>query len=213
MQMIHPRGGRPLVPGVILASGWSQRMGRAKALLPAGPGGASFVRTLASTLRDGGIADILLAGRPDDDALRGEVSELGPGVRFVENPHARQGQITSIVAAVNVVDHPGVEGLLAVPVDQPLVAAATVATLIEAFAAGRPVIARANHRGRHGHPVVFARSLFEELRRADPALGARQVVRAHAAAILEVDVPDPYVILDIDDPAAYASVFGAPLPD
>ena len=46
MQMIHPRGGRPLVPGVILASGWSQRMGRAKALLPAGPGGASFVRTL-----------------------------------------------------------------------------------------------------------------------------------------------------------------------
>jgi molybdenum cofactor cytidylyltransferase len=208
--MTQVRGGKPLVPGVILASGWSQRMGRPKALLPTGPGGASFVRTLAAALRQGGLTDVLVAGRPDDHALRGEVSELGPAIRFVENPHAERGQIASIVAAVNVVDYPGVDGLLVVPVDQPLIAAATVATLIAVFAAQRPLLARANHGGRHGHPVVFARPLFEELRRADPALGARQVVHGHAADILEVDVPDPHVILDIDDPAAYARIFSAP---
>ena len=39
---------------------------------------------------------------------------------------------------------------------------------------------RAVHNGRHGHPVIFARAVFQELRHADQSVGARAVVRAYA---------------------------------
>jgi molybdenum cofactor cytidylyltransferase len=192
-------------------------MGRSKALLPAGAHGPTFVRRLAGALRDGGITDLLIVGRPDDASLRTEVealradvfdAALGADVRYVENHHAEDGQISSIIAAVNVVDHPGVRGLLVMPVDQPLLTPQTVATLLEAFSRVRPPIARATHGGRHGHPVVFAAAIFGELRHADPGVGARVVLRAHASAILDVEVPDEGVLIDVDDPDDYARVFG-----
>ena len=185
-------------------------MGRSKALLPAGAGGPTFVKRLADALREGGITDILVVGRPDDGPLRDEVATLGADVRYVENRRSHEGQISSIVAAVNAVDRPGVQGLLVVPVDQPLVTSATVAQLLEAFARLRPPIARAAYQGRHGHPVVFGPGVFGEIRRADPALGARSVVRAHGTDVLDVDVPDEAVLIDVDDPEAYARVFGIP---
>jgi molybdenum cofactor cytidylyltransferase len=58
----------------------------------------------------------------------------------------------------------------------------------------------------HGHPVIFDRSLFDELRSADPALGAKSVVRAHAAEILNLRIDDPGAFLDIDTPEVYARV-------
>ena len=148
----------------------------------------------------GGIADVLVVGRPDDRALQAEVATLAGGVRFVDNHHADEGQISSIVAAVDVVDHPGVRGLLVVPVDQPLITAATVAALLAAFERKAPAVARATYQGRNGHPVLFAASLFGDLRRADRALGARAVVRGHADETVQVEVPDANVLVDIDDP-------------
>jgi molybdenum cofactor cytidylyltransferase len=109
-------------------------------------------------------------------------------------------------------DRPGVEGLLVLPVDQPLVTPETVAALLAGFRRVRPPVARATHGGAHGHPVVFAHSVFDELRRVEPASGARAVVRAHGLSVLDVDVPDEGVLLDIDDPEEYARVFGVSPP-
>ena len=186
-------------------------MGRSKALLPAGSSGPTFVRQLADRLRAGGITDVLIVGRPTDLPLRAEVGSLGEDVRFIENHHADDGQISSIVAAVNAVDHPGIQGLLVVPVDQPLIASATVAALLEAYRQARPPIARATFQGRHGHPVVFGPTVFGELRRADREVGARVVLRGHAGSILDVEVPDEGVVIDVDNAEDYARVFGAPL--
>jgi molybdenum cofactor cytidylyltransferase len=52
--------------------------------------------------------------------------------------------------------------------------------------------------GRHGHPVIFGRELFDELQRADPAYGAKPVVRAHAAEMIEVPIDDEGAFTDID---------------
>ena len=185
-------------------------MGQPKAFLPAGPG-HTFLSRLAGVLRAGGITDLLVVGRPEDAALRIAVQALGPGVRYVENPHADAGQISSIVAAVGVADRPGVLGLLVVPVDQPLLKVATIQTLLGAFRRMQPLVARATHGGRHGHPVVFGASVFEELCRVDPAIGARAVLRAHADAILDVEVDDEGTLIDVDDPATYERLFGSRL--
>jgi CTP:molybdopterin cytidylyltransferase MocA len=41
------------------------------------------------------------------------------------------------------------------------------------------------------------------LRRADPAVGAKSVLRAHAASVLEVAVDDENVLRDFDTPDDY----------
>ena len=57
--------------------------------------------------------------------------------------------------------------------------------------------------GDHGHPVLIDRSLFDPLRHADPRLGAKEVVRAHASSIGDVEVDDDGAFTDIDTPVEY----------
>jgi CTP:molybdopterin cytidylyltransferase MocA len=196
---------------VILAAGQSSRMGQPKALLLTGPGGPSFVRRLAAALLEGGVADVIVVGRPDDRALEAEVQSIGTGVRFVVNAHADMGQLSSVIAGVNAADRPGVHGVLVTPVDTPLVLPGTVRALLTAFASTRAAIVRATYQGQHGHPVIFGRSVFDALRHADPAVGAKAVVRAHASDLIDLEVDDPGVLHDIDGPDDYARVFNRPV--
>jgi CTP:molybdopterin cytidylyltransferase MocA len=203
---------RGMVPGLVLAAGRAARMGRSKALLPCDRSGSTFVHHLVASLRAGGVEDVLVVGRPDDDALRLEVEGLRPGgapaARFVPNPHADLGQLSSVLAGLNVADRPGVGGVLVCPVDVPLVSPGSVSALLSVFRSTAAPIVRAVCGGRHGHPVIFSRAVFDELRRADPAVGAKAVLRAHAAAIADVEVDDPAVLADIDTPEDYARIFG-----
>ena len=179
------------------------RMGRSKALLPFPPTNRTFVAQIAATLLAGGVADALVIGRPDDDALRAEVEGLAAPVRFVGNPRADAGgQLSSVIAGLNAADRPGARAILVTPVDLPFITAETVAALLAAFSAGRAPIVRATHAGRHGHPVVFGRAVFDALRHADPALGAKAVLRAHP--VLDLEVSDAAVLNDIDTREDYA---------
>jgi molybdenum cofactor cytidylyltransferase len=90
----------------------------------------------------------------------------------------------------------------------PLFTPATVARVLAAFrATGAPVVRPASG-GRHGHPVLFARAIFDELRRADLSAGARIVVRAHAREIVDVAVDDRGAFVDIDTPDDYRQWIG-----
>lgn len=199
-----------MVPALILAAGESSRMGRAKALLASPTAGVSFLEQLASALRSGGVADVIVIGRPDDTALQDSAARLDPPVRLVHNPHAHMGQLSSVIAGLNVADRPGTRGILVAPVDVPLVTGDTITALLAAFAATLAPIVRPVHHGRHGHPVVFARAVFDELRHADPSRGARAVVSAHESTLVNVEVDDPGVLVDIDTPEDYARTFGRP---
>jgi molybdenum cofactor cytidylyltransferase len=190
-----------MIPGVILAAGRSTRMGRAKALLAVPGGEATFVSRVAHVLLAGGAADILVVGRPDDQPLREEIDRIGGRVQFIENPRADAGQLSSLIAGLNAADHPGIRALLVTPVDLPLIRPATVAALLAAFSSSARAVARVTCGGRHGHPVIFGRAVFDALRRADPEAGAKAVVRAHP--VLNVEVDDPGVLQDIDTPDDY----------
>lgn len=195
-----------MVPGIVLAAGASSRMGRPKALLPCGDAGVTFVASVILALREGGIDDVLVVGRAGDGALRLEVETRGG--RFVENPRPDDGQLSSLVAGLNVADHPGVRAVLVTPVDVPMISKRTVAALLGAFNESSAPIVRAVYRGRHGHPVIFSRAVFPELRRADASVGARAVVHAHAGGTIDVEVDDAGVVTDVDTLGDYERLFG-----
>ena len=108
------------------------------------------------------------------------------------------------VAGLDAVDRPGVDAVLVTLVDVPLVRPATVRRLLAEYEARRAPIVRPARGDEHGHPVIFRRELFEEFRRADPAVGAKAVVRAHAASIVDLAVDDAGAFADIDTPDDYA---------
>jgi CTP:molybdopterin cytidylyltransferase MocA len=190
-----------MIPVVILAAGRSERMRRSKALLPIGESGDTFIARLISTFRTAESDDVIVVLRPDDVLLRTAVEY--DGARIVENPDADRGQLSSVITGLDAVDRPGVNAILVMPVDIPLVRVETIRAVKAAFLASAAPVARAVHEGRHGHPVIFARRVFDELRRADPHTGARAVVHAHAPDLLNVEVDDPGILRDVDTPDDY----------
>ena len=90
--------------------------------------------------------------------------------------------------------------------------ASTVRAVLDGYRRTGAPLVRPEREGRHGHPVVFDRSLFDDLRRADPQRGAKPVVRAHAAEGLELPVGDDGAFEDVDTPEDYERAFGRPLP-
>jgi molybdenum cofactor cytidylyltransferase len=99
---------------------------------------------------------------------------------------------------------------MVLPVDIPSVKAATVQSLCDAFDRGADPIVRAVYRGRHGHPVIFRRPVFAELRAADLSVGAREVLRRDPARVCEVAVDDPGVLRDVDVPDDYRRLVDEP---
>jgi molybdenum cofactor cytidylyltransferase len=75
--------------------------------------------------------------------------------------------------------------------------------VIEAWHRSRAPIVRPAIGDRHGHPVLFDRAVFEELRRAPANVGAKAVVRAHEQEIENVQVSDEGCVVDIDTPLDY----------
>ena len=56
---------------------------------------------------------------------------------------------------------------------------------------------------RHGHPLLIDRSLFDAIRHADPAAGAKPIIRANASAAGDVVVDDDGAFADADTPEDY----------
>lgn len=172
-------------------------------MLPAG--GRTFVRRILETLRDAGVPDAVVVVRPGQDDVIAEIAAAGFG-RVVPNLRAHDGQLSSLIVGLDAVDAAGVVAALVTLVDVPLLHALTVRRLCDRAATSSASILRAVHHGRHGHPVIFKRALFEALRHADPALGAKAVM--HATSVEDVEVEDPNIADDIDTPADYARIFG-----
>jgi molybdenum cofactor cytidylyltransferase len=191
-----------MVVGIVLAAGASSRMGRPKALLPVGAG--LFVTRVCATLLEAGVDDLVVVAGPEHEAIAAALAAAGLPARVVENRRRDEGQLTSVLAGLAVADRPGVDAVLVHLVDVPLVRADTVRAVLDAFTRTRAPVVRPEVSGRHGHPVLFARRVFDDLRRADAAVGAKAVVRAHAAEVRDVAVDDEGACRDVDTPEEYA---------
>ena len=203
-----------MIPGVVLAGGASSRMGgRPKALLPMGHSDETFLARIVSAMREGGVDDVVVVAGDHLEVIVSAAELMAPPVRVLHNPASERGQLSSLLVALDAIDDPGVRGMLVTLVDLPLVSPATVRAVLDGYRrSGAPIVRPARH-GRHGHPVLFDRSLFDELRCADPEQGAKPIVRAHATDGVEIEIDDEGAFADVDTPDDYQRVFGVPLPE
>jgi molybdenum cofactor cytidylyltransferase len=185
-----------LLAAVILSAGASSRMGRPKALLPYREG--TFLEHLIEVTRDPRIGVTRVVLGAGAEVIRA-IAKLDSSIVAL-NSAWEQGQLSSICAGLRSLDGVDIDGIVLCPVDHPLVSALLVNELVERFYSGKKSIVLPTYKGRRGHPVIFSKALFSELLAAPEDMGARAVVWAHAADVLEVPTDEEGVILNINDP-------------
>jgi molybdenum cofactor cytidylyltransferase len=180
---------KPAVPiaCAILAAGQGTRFGEPKAEATL-PSGERFLDAVVRVATEAGLAPIVSVVQPS-------VVVPAPAV-IVTNSQPRREQSASLRLALAHLANDAAHAMIMWPVDHPFVLLSSVLALIDAFKRTRAPIVLPVFEGRRGHPVLFARSVWQDLMTATG--GARTVVHAHAEHVIEVEVPDEGVTRDVD---------------
>lgn len=192
-----------MIGAIVLAAGRSSRMGRPKAALPLGRSGDTVLSRGVGSLLAAGVPRVVVVAGAHPEPVRDAVGHHDSRVTIVDHPGWRDGQLSSLLRGLDALETPVLEAVLMTLVDVPLVAPDTTRRLMRAWRQSAAPIVRPARGEDHGHPVLFDRRLFSELRAADPARGAKPVVHAHAHELLNVPVADEGAFLDLDTPEDY----------
>jgi CTP:molybdopterin cytidylyltransferase MocA len=193
-----------MTSAIVLAAGLSTRMGgRPKGLLVL-DNDDTFVTRIIRTFNVAGIDDVVVVVGHEADQVGAVVERSGLSARTTLNVRYKEGQLSSIHAGLKLADRPDVDAVFLALVDAPLFHASTVRALLERFERTHaPIVRAVRGRDEHGHPVLISRALFTSLWQADPARGAKPIVRGHASPEGDVVVDDPGAFIDIDTPEDY----------
>jgi molybdenum cofactor cytidylyltransferase len=205
------------VAGIILAAGESRRMGFPKALLRYRD--ETFLDTLIGLFAARCQPVIVVLGAQSDRIREGTLRAAS----FVINADYQRGQTSSMQCGLRAVP-PGAESVLFTLVDHPAVTGDTLDALLRGRssesvpmsgdAAGMTtsyLVRVPRYQGRRGHPIWFGRELIAEFLGLPDNGAAREIVRGHSSHTEFLDVDDPGILADIDDPAAYGRLTGAAL--
>ena len=66
------------------------------------------------------------------------------------------------------------------------------------------------YRGKHGHPVCASPAIAKEILALPASAQARDVVHRHVPDTLYVDVDDPGILTDVDNPERYRTLTAEP---
>src|SRR5262245_43302983 len=100
-----------MFPAIVLAAGKSSRMGSPKALLKL-PNGETFLTQVVRTFVDAGVDDVVVVLGHEALAIAQAFAHEDLPARLVENRAFESGQLSSVLAGLNVVDKPGVTAAL-----------------------------------------------------------------------------------------------------
>ena len=186
---------------LVIAAGFSRRFGSDKRVYA-----MKHEPLLIASLRPYRVAfaNVAVVVRSSDSALTQLIDQRLGRQRpiIVPTDHAHLGMAASIADGIRaVVDWDYVFLGLG---DMPYVRPDTLATLKLTMDAARldkePRIVVPMYADTAGHPVGFSREFFAELIALTGDRGARSIVDAHSRDVRRIDVDDPGVITDIDQP-------------
>lgn len=193
-----------MIAGLILAAGESSRMGTDKALLLYR--GRTFLEHILATLHNAGIEQltVVLGHHADEIQLAAKLT----GTEVVVNQDYRRGQTSSLQAGLRALDRPAIQAVVLCLVDHPAVSTEVIRKLVAAFEQSAAPVVIPTYQGQRGHPALISRALFAELLALSTNEGANTVIRKYRNSTQFVEVDDPGVLIDVDDPESYRRLNG-----
>jgi molybdenum cofactor cytidylyltransferase len=189
-----------VIAAVILAAGFSRRMGQAKLLMLLD--GRAIVRHAVEAVLSGGVDSVWVVSGPAVEAI--EAALAGLDVQIVVNPSPEDGQGGSVRAGIAALPASADSALIALG-DQPMLPPSIIPALLAARRTSDKPIVAPRYRDGQGNPVLFKREIFPELLRLDGDQGARGIIQKDPARVEWVDL-DLAMPPDVDTPGDYEKI-------
>jgi molybdenum cofactor cytidylyltransferase len=147
------------ISGLVLGAGASTRLGQPKQLLPFR--GTTLLDWIVGQARRAPALDeiVVVLGRAADE-IRQRV-DFGDA-KVIDNPVFGEGCASSYRAGIGAIDAKS-DAIMILLGDQPGITVEIIDRVAEVFRQDRPQIVLASYRGRKGHPMLFAKPLFDKL--------------------------------------------------
>lgn len=185
------------IVGVVLGAGRSSRFGTPKQLLPFGD-----TTMLGQVVRNANASSldrvVVVLGRASGE-LRGSV-DFGRAV-VVDNTAYGTGCASSLLAGMDAAGE-DCEAFVLLLGDQPGVRAEFVDAVLSEWRSSRPWASVTSYGGELGHPFVFAREAFEQLRGLHGDKAVWKLIEAYPQRVHQVEIESP-LPPDVDTPEDY----------
>jgi len=192
---------RPKIGAVVLAAGRSQRLGVPKQLLLYE--GEPLLRRAVLAVRDSGAAPVVVVLGAEADRIAPVLGDIRV-VRTITNYNWTTGLASSLAVGIKALLEAGdSDGVLVTLADQPLVDAASLGKLLDAFSDEHRIVASA-YNGIIGVPAIFAQEHLTELMALTGDAGAGSWLRSRADTV--TSIPLSAAATDVDTPSEAAEL-------
>ncbi|MCT8977545.1 molybdenum cofactor cytidylyltransferase [Clostridium sp. CX1] len=187
-----------MISAIILASGFSNRMGENKLLLPYRD--KPIIEHVIDVVLSCNFNDIVLICKDS------YVLNLGKrkGIKTIINKSSEKGQSEAVKLGIK--DSITSSGYMFFTGDQPLIQAELIKLLLVKFEENKDLIIIPKYNYRRGSPVIFPNKYKEELLKLEGDIGGRAVINNHKNEIAFVDITDKYFFFDVDTPEDYETL-------
>ncbi|MFA6849256.1 MAG: DVU_1551 family NTP transferase [Selenomonadaceae bacterium] len=181
------------IVGLIVAAGYSSRMGAFKPLLPFGD--KTIIETAVTSLRQGGIQDIRVVTGYQAEKLN---TLLGrPDVKVINNPNYATGMFSSVFAGLESME-PDIEGFLMLPGDNPLIRRRSIKDVLQMYRKTSAAVVYPAFCGMRGHPPLISAKCFSAIRHNNGNGGLKVILDKFDDDAVDVVVADQGSLIDID---------------
>ncbi len=185
------------IVGVVLGAGRSSRFGTPKQLLPFGD--APMLGQVVRNANASGLDRVVLVLGRASEELRGSV-DFGRAV-VVENTAYGTGCASSLLAGMDAAGE-DCEALVLLLGDQPGVRTEFIDLVLAEWRRKRPWASVTSYGGELGHPFVFARAAFDDLRGLHGDKAVWKLIEAYPERVHRVAIEAP-LPPDVDTPEDY----------
>ncbi|MDI6884009.1 MAG: nucleotidyltransferase family protein [Hadesarchaea archaeon] len=191
-----------MVGVVILAAGESQRMGEPKLLMEIK--GKRMIEWVIDSF-SGAVDDLVVVLGHKPENLIPTLEKLG--TRWTVNKNYREGMVSSFKEGLKKLkDHDAVFLALG---DQPFVDQDFLVKAIDVWKTGAKIVSPV-FKGKKGHPVLFDRSLFDEILLLQKHEMIRDVTHRHDSEHYLIEAGE-WAVIDLDTPESFEKFFGKKL--
>ncbi|KNF07099.1 molybdenum hydroxylase accessory protein, YgfJ family [Gottschalkia purinilytica] len=192
-----------MISAIIMASGFSKRMGRDKLLLEID--GLPMIERVIQKVKNSNVQEIILVYRKELVKNIGEKYEI----YTVYNPYAQLGQSEAMKIGIKNTNLNS-KGYMFVVGDQPFISSNAINTLINEFIKNKEIVVP-TYDEKRGSPVIFSSHYRDSLLMINGDIGGREVIDKNIDKVKFIEMDKSFFGEDIDTLQDYKRLTGMEL--
>jgi len=179
-----------MITGIIMASGFSKRMGENKLLVEVE--GTKLIERVIESCKKSILDEIILIYRLD------EVKDIGNkhGIKTIFNPNANLGQSAAVILGVE--NSKDSDAYMFIVGDQPYLDPLVINRLIEEYRKDKKMIVVPYYNFEFGMPIVFPKYYKDQLLKVKGDKGGNEIIRNTKELVKKIHFKNELLGVDID---------------